>query len=127
MLVLMFVFMLVLMLMFVFMLMFMLMLVFVLVLVVPVVLVLLLFVVLVLFVLVLVLIFLLFVQVRVCCQLFVLCGGALHALHPGGRSGDCLKVEEARVEQSGQIYLAPVALYDFCFWLQRANYALYLF
>ena len=93
------------------------MLVFVLVLVVPVVLVLLLFVVLVL----------LFVQVRVCCQLFVLCGGALHALHPGGRSGDCLKVEEARVEQSGQIYLAPVALYDFCFWLQRANYALYLF
>ena len=78
-------------------------------------------------VLVLVLIFLLFMQVRVCCQLFVLCGGALHALHPGGRSGDCLKVEEACVEQSGQIYLAPVALYDFCFWLQRANYALYLF
>ena len=112
---------LVLMLMFVFMLMFMLMLVFVLVLVVPVVLFVL------VFMLMLVLIFLLFMQVRVCCQLFVLCGGALHALHPGGRSGDCLKVEEARVEQSGQIYLAPVALYDFCFWLQRANYALYLF
>ena len=103
-------------LMLVFMLMFMLMLVFVLVVLFVLV-----------FMLMLVLIFLLFVQVRVCCQLFVLCGGALHALHPGGRSGDCLKVEEACVEQSGQIYLAPVALYDFCFWLQRANYALYLF
>ena len=79
------------------------------------------------FMLMLVFVLLLFVQVRVCCQLFVLCGGALYALHPGGRSGDCLKVEEASVEQSGQIYLAPVALYDFCFWLQRANYALYLF
>ena len=110
-----------LMLVFVLMLVFMLMLVFVLV--VPVVL----FVLVFMLMLVLVLIFLLFVQVRVCCQLFVLCGGALHALHPGGRSGDCLKVEEACVEQSGQIYLAPVALYDFCFWLQRANYALYLF
>ena len=110
---------LVLMFMLIFVLMFMLMLVFVLV--VPVVL----FV--FMLMLVLVLILLLFVQVRVGCKLFVLCGGALHALHPGGRSGDCLKVEEARVEQSGQIYLAPVALYDFCFWLQRANYALYLF
>ena len=116
-LVLVFMLMLVLMLMFVFMLVF--------VLVVPVVLFVLVLV--LMLVLVLVLIFLLFMQVRVCCQLFVLCGGALHALHPGGRSGDCLKVEEARVEQSGQIYLAPVALYDFCFWLQRANYALYLF
>ena len=119
MLVLMLVLVFVLMLMFVFMLMFMLMLVPV----VPVVL----FVLVFMLMLVLVLIFLLFMQVRVCCQLFVLCGGALHALHPGGRSGDCLKVEEACVEQSGQIYLAPVALYDFCFWLQRANYALYLF
>ena len=107
------------------MLMFMLM--FVLMFVVPVVLIVLIVLfVLVLFVLMLLLL-VLFVQVRVCCQLFVLCGGALHALHPGGRSGDCLKVEEACVEQSGQIYLAPVALYDFCFWLQRANYALYLF
>ena len=107
-----------LMLMFVLVLVFMLMLVLVLifVLVVPVV----------LFVLMLLLL-VLFMQVRMGCQLFVLCGGALHALHPGGRSGDCLKVEEACVEQSGQIYLAPVALYDFCFWLQRANYALYLF
>ena len=94
---------------------------------VPVVLFVLVFMLMLMLVLVLVLILLLFMQVRVCCQLFVLCGGALHALHPGGRSGDCLKVEEARVEQSGQIYLAPVALYDFCFWLQRANYALYLF
>ena len=116
---------LVLMLMFVFMLMFMLMLVFVLVLVVPVVLFVLVFM--LMLMLVLILLLLLFVQVRVGCKLFVLCGGALHALHPGGRSGDCLKVEEACVEQSGQIYLAPVALYDFCFWLQRANYALYLF
>ena len=107
------------------MLMFMLM--FVLMFVVPVVLIVLIVLfVLVLFVLMLLLL-VLFVQVRVCCQLFVLCGGALHALHPGGRSGDCLKVEEACVEQSGQIYIAPVALYYLCFWLQRANYALYLF